>query len=441
VDALNIAYNLVGEDTVSEERFREAYEKNIVFIVDKDAISRSSLSVDFEGARNVYTPSEYSRVQRGESIARIRADEEQSRIQAEKARAAAKQRAREAAERERAKQEAKAASEAAYQKNVAQECEASRSSAKYRTDARTTVSRLSTAEMHLFSVVTCAGGVEIECEHGAICLYADEMEQLRQGKSLGVNHSLTKMLDSIDTGAFVLYSGEHPELENEALAKADDVAFLLQRGYPKYKIYRDPFSEKTQNQVKRLNGFKIQSKDDLVTLIADDSFEATDWRIIQNILPDLKKRGFENNLVVRKGNVSKWRGGSGKSVTVITGHIDANLVAFIHELGKAGYFQDNIVLLNTCRERATRGLATSIGSDYGAVGVFCYDDKIKAADVEDFVLAVADAVKNNPDKPFVNVINENLGPHRLNGVWTLCEEVDARARTFVCYVSQTQRHN
>jgi hypothetical protein len=333
--------------------------------------------------------------------------------------------------------------EQAFRRTVEREAALELESRRYRESRAIDLRKLSTGDMNLFSVNDAGGGIEVQFASDSVFLFADEVAQLRRGEALGPDHPLTKLLGSPteQNAARVLYTNASDKRAGSAATSVVDLVFALQKAYPRNRIYRDPFSDRTPGLVKRLNGLTVGSPDDLITIVADGSFGVTDWKVIQNIVPDLRKKGFVNNLVLRKGAVTTWNGGGGKAVTVITGHINEELVSFVEELGKAGYFQDNYVLLNTCREAPTERLVTRIATEHHAAGVFCYDSKIAAADVESAMLELADVVKNRPTARFVDLINETMRKHSLNGVWTLCMGTGRHGRQFVCNVHHDTAHD
>jgi hypothetical protein len=426
IDGLNLLYNLVGEDVVSEDRLRKVYEKDVTFIVDRGAFEGSPLNVDFDGAKRVYSLEEYERL-RNEERDRIERDRKEAN---EKAAAEQRRREAEAARLAAAKKKER---EDAFTSAVTFEMARAKADVS-RMDQIKNLTARSTDQMHLFEIAKREAGVEVLCESGSLFLYRDEIEKLRSGTALADDHPLSRWLGSAQArnGAVVLYTAG-VRVDNVALA--DEMAFLFQKAYHRTRVYRDPFSDRTDPMVAKLNLFKA-APENVVTIVADkDAFEVTDWKIIQNVSPELVKKGFAQPVVVGK-DVPAWSGGREKAVTVITGHINEQLVAFVGALGKAGYFKDNYVLLNTCNEMPTRDLATAISEQHGALGVFCYDTRIKAGDVEDFVLALAQAIKDKPGKPLTDLINETISGHKLNGVWTLCFETLWCPGRLICTITK-----
>jgi len=113
----------------------------------------------------------------------------------------------------------------------------------------------------------------------------------------------------------------------------------------------------------------------LVAVVADDSFQVKDYRIIQNVKAELASAGIKT---IRFTGTEKpeWQGTNSKAMIVITGHIDAQLANFVRELGDKGYFTNNFVVFNSCRAPLTRTLIDEINSKYGAAATFAYDKKI-----------------------------------------------------------------
>jgi len=376
MDAASLVLNLVGKG-VSEERIVNATENDVVFIVDEAAFKGSRISVDFTGVKNV------TRLQ--DLLAERRAAEAAARAAeqaAERIRRSAEAAAEAAAKAARIKKRAD------YDGLIKSHALSENSFSTFRRTRQTEILGNSTADMKLFGVLEYARGAELQLGDQSLFLSSTELATLKQGKALANDHPLSVMLGGSPEKAFVLYTDKLTESKG-ATAYADELAFSLQKSYPDRKIFRDPFSAQTSALVSSLASFTVPGPQHLVTVIADDSFEVTDWKIIQNIEPDLAKLGYGNVLHVSKGNVRPWTGGAGKGVIVITGHIDAKLAEFVRTLGQAGYFKGNYVLLNTCNDVPTRALVASISADHGALGTFCYDSKIKAGDVEGFVYTAA----------------------------------------------------
>jgi hypothetical protein len=284
---------------------------------------------------------------------------------------------------------------------------------------RERVRTLSTKDMHLFHVSHRGNGVDIAYQDGSVALTTEQVRQLKSGVPLADDHPLSELLKTYDQGAFVLYTGGSGALP-QAVRESDTIAFAIQKAYPKNRVYRDPYSERTAQNTRRLNDFSVSSTADFVTLVAGHSFAVRDWKIVKNIAPDLRARGFHDIRVLEAGNVPVWTDGGGKTVSVITGHIDAKLIGFVEELGRAGYFRNNLVLLNTCRDTPTRDLLTRINSEFGAAAVFSYDGKLGAAAVENFLVDLADSIRSKPTARLVDMIRVKMHRHGLNGTWIIC---------------------
>jgi hypothetical protein len=202
---------------------------------------------------------------------------------------------------------------------------------------------------------------------------------------------------------------------------SDDVAFALSKAYPEAQIVRDPFSDKTKDQVKRLRELGVSASAKTVAVVAEDSFGVTDHKLIQNLEDELRAKDIDV-VPVSKASV-QWTQSSGKLVLVITGHIDAKLVGFVRALGKAGVFQDNYVVFNSCRAKLSRQLATEMTTQYNANAVFVYDSLITTDALEPVLKALPATVEEKSDRPFWQLWRETVREHKLNGVWTVCENL------------------
>jgi hypothetical protein len=274
----------------------------------------------------------------------------------------------------------------------------------------------SSPSVTLFSIEpSTQGGMTVHLPSESLHLSTEQLAVLQSGKQLPADHPLSKRVQENSGRSLVLFTKGG---NDESLRMSDSFAFAIQKAYQTAHVCRDPFSESTVPSATDLQRFVVQGPDDVVTLIAADSFDVNDWKILANLRPALA--GFNHTYSLHKGSVPKWTGGNKKAVIVITGHIDAKLVEFIDELGAAGYFEGNYVLLNTCNEIPTRALASKIISSYKAVSTFCYDSRIDAGAVEESLFDLVAEIKKRPNN-FPDLLQKVLNVHRLNGIWTLCK--------------------
>lgn len=276
----------------------------------------------------------------------------------------------------------------------------------------------SQSDVILFCIRRSIAGAEIVFPDRVHSLDTQELMQIGKGQPLSKDHAFTRAVTAIGARSLLLYS----EGSSSVSTAKEDEQFLyaFQKAYPLPSIFRDPFSEKTVQNAQSLRGIKIGDKNEIVTLIAGDSFRTTDWNINGNLLPELAQRGYRNYKVFHEAGVEAWSGPGGKLVLVITGHINENLVSFLKRLGDAGYFKDNFVLLNTCYETMTRGLLETIIRSYGAIGAFSYESKIRPSDVEAFLFELFDTKFPQVTPNVVDHIRSVMHRHNLNGIWTLC---------------------
>ena len=121
----------------------------------------------------------------------------------------------------------------------------------------------------------------------------------------------------------------------------------------------------------------------------------------------------------RHGQV--WDAGSGRAVIVITGHIDAQLAAFVRELGRAGAFKGNYVVFGSCYGDLSSELAREINTDFEAVGTFRFEGKISPYALQDVVTDLTDRISQGQGKfGFSVVLRKSVRRADLSGIWTVC---------------------
>jgi hypothetical protein len=86
-------------------------------------------------------------------------------------------------------------------------------------------------------------------------------------------------------------------------------------------------------------------------------------------------------------------------------------------------FQDNYVVFNSCRAKLSRQLATEMTTQYRANAVFVYDSLITPEALEPILLGLPATVEEKSDRPFWEMWRDNVRQHKLNGIWTVCENL------------------
>jgi hypothetical protein len=290
----------------------------------------------------------------------------------------------------------------------------------------------STAAMRLFTAVTSGEGLDVIFPDGVVRIEAKDWETLKAGKPLADDHELSGLLKRRErTGYFVMYTN-HVKERTELLKSKDSqeageqLVLALQRAYPKSRVFRDPYSPETDKAAKKLAEAGLVSLDELLIVVAADSFSVDDKRIINNIKPALIEIGMTEgnagNIAIVDQATIKDKAGMAtgkKAVVVITGHIDEKLRQFVEELGKAGYFNDKLVILNSCNEGSTVEIASRICHDFGAIGTFYYDGKIPASSIEDLVVSLVKDIKSGSAGRLIEHMRKLLDKVNLNGAWTI----------------------
>lgn len=280
----------------------------------------------------------------------------------------------------------------------------------------------STADMQLFGVSRFGSSYEINVGgKSTLSLTAQEIATLKTGTPLPPDHSLSKLVKESTDSTLVLYTNPLMLRDTKQRQASDDVAFALSKAYPDAQIVRDPFSDKTKEQVKRLRELGVSASAKTIAVVAEDSFAVKDYKLVQNLEEELRAKSIDV-VPVSKASL-QWTQSGGKLVLVITGHIDAQLAGFVRVLGKAGVFQDNYVVFNSCRAKLSRQLATEMTTKYNANAVFVYDSLVTPDALEPVLKGLPASVEEKSDRPFWQVWRETVREHKLNGVWTVCENL------------------
>ncbi|MEM7305041.1 MAG: hypothetical protein AAF682_00150 [Planctomycetota bacterium] len=419
-DLLNLVANLYADrriDFSDQLKLEKALEEDVELIMDSRAVRDfdRSLHREITDQQALYAKHRAAKEKR----AREAAEAAKRKRLAEEARAreaAAKaERERKAAEALRARQRSERGEH--FDGYLRRDAERESRLGALRGAQRGTLAKYAEADVRLFAVNRLPMGYEIQLADGSVFLSKGDVAKLKSGTPLGPSTRLDRAIAESGDRPLLLYT-EH--LKESEVREVDNLVFGLQKAYPKATFFRDPFSDSTVQTANTLAQFQIADPGSVVTLIAGDSFDVTDWNINKNLVPGLK--GFPHTHVLEAGAFPSWDGGTGKSVIVITGHIDEKLASFIEELGTKGYFKGNYVLLNTCRETPTRSLASRVIQAHGALGTFTYDSKIDGGAVENSLFELLDRIKSGEQRSFVETVKEILHRHSLNGIWTICME-------------------
>jgi len=290
------------------------------------------------------------------------------------------------------------------------------------------IRRLSTDRMRLFAVTKSADTMEITLPDTTVRLNQADWGAIKDGKRLSEGHPLSRELAQHRGSHFVLYTN-HADLKSlstkfaDSKQAAEQLVLSLQKSYPEVKIYRDPYSDRTEKAAKDLTAATLRSPEELLVVIAGDSFGVTDWKIIQNMQEALVGGGLKggNIRVVEQATIKQNAGlaEGKKAIVVITGHMDAKLRQFVKALGEAGYFKDKFVILNACNEGATVDVASEICREYGAVGTFYYDGKISAFSVDSLMENLVKNLKAGANTNLVDMLRRTVQSVKLNGAWTI----------------------
>jgi len=139
-------------------------------------------------------------------------------------------------------------------------------------------------------------------------------------------------------------------------------------------------------------------------------------RTITNIREDLAKANVE----IKQFKVGMlYDGERGRAVFVITGHSSEQLVTFVRQVGEAGFFRDNYVVLNSCGVGPATALASEINTKYGAVGTFSFQGEIRASAVQNYMLDLLERLKGSEAHKFVPLLIESSRSKGLFGIFTI----------------------
>lgn len=286
------------------------------------------------------------------------------------------------------------------------------------------ISARSSTEMQLFAVSRFRESYELNFGTSIVSLTTQELATLREGKALPEDHALSKIVQQSSNRPLVVSTKPLVSPKAEQLEASDDVAFSLSKAYPSVQIVRDPFSDKTPGLVRKLQQLGTSTGAKTVAVVAEDSFEVQDYKIVQNLEEELQEKGISVVEVskenIQEANIVGTKSG-GNLVLVITGHIDAQLARFVRALGQAGFFHDNWVVFNSCRAKLSRQLATEMTTEYGANAVHVWDKVLRPEELEPLLLEIPASIERNSELPFVKAFREIIQRHQLNGIWTVSQ--------------------
>jgi hypothetical protein len=297
----------------------------------------------------------------------------------------------------------------------------------FQADIGEALTRYSTPDMRLVSVVREADRYAIQVAGKKFDLTSGELQTLRNGDPLPSDHPLSLEFLTADS-PFVLYSNPLMNDHSPYLKEAEDVAFSIQRAYPAAQVFRDDFNPKaTPEHVRSIQDFRIADASHVVAVVAEDSFRVDDRRLIQNVEAALTARGVAVK-VWKPGQA--WDAGSGRAVIVITGHIDEKLAAFVRELGRAGVFKGNYVVLGSCYGDLSSDLVREMNTEFQAVGTYRFEGKINPYALRDVVTDLADKISQGQGRfGFSTVLRKSVRRSDLSGIWTVCRLLQLQTRT------------
>jgi hypothetical protein len=268
-------------------------------------------------------------------------------------------------------------------------------------------------------------GYHVQLRDRVIEISEAEYKTIAAGKPLDDAHPLSQLLAT--QKPFVIYS--NPLMRTaKYMSEAESLGFALQVAYPRVTILRDDYTPATDERAAQLHALGAARPADFVAVVDDGSFKVKDFKVLADIQKRLKDSGW--NVVNYKPGTA-WTQGTGKNVIVITGHIDDKLANFLRELGNAGYFRGNYVVLNTCYTAASTGLIAEINQAFGAHGCLRYEGKIAPDRVGELLTSVA---KQSAEPQQMDSLPELMKKHLrtmdLRAIWVICRnESHDEART------------
>lgn len=300
---------------------------------------------------------------------------------------------------------------------VAKQLSHAEASAALNSYVRKEMTAESTQAFRLFEVMPNADGYSLGFPNGKlIAISHADFSKLSTGEALAETHPLSVALRTITEDSLALYT--HPLMMKPGpeMKAGKDLTFAIQKAYPKVRIHRDPIGPATSDRAKALNSKTLSGLDDLLVLMAEDSFKVPHNATIKNIAADLTHLGLKPMVFTGQ----RYDGPRGRGVIVITGHTSDRLASYVRAVGDAGYFRDNYVIFNSCEAPLTEQLMNELTSRYGAAGAFGFEKKIEVDDVASYVLSLVKKVREKLNQNLFQVLIETLQENHLNGVWSIC---------------------
>jgi hypothetical protein len=283
----------------------------------------------------------------------------------------------------------------------------------FREHCRAQIRKYSRPGFRLANVLRAEGGYRILMADRSVRVTNAEAGQLERGERLPPKHALSRAIAR--DPSFVVYS--HPLMAREGRYRsdADRLAFAVQRSYREARVFKDDLSDLTESRARAVNDFVIANASDVVVLKAAESFKVDDGNIINDVAEELTRSGIQVEELKTEGVTATSE--RARLVIVISGHINADLAAFVRRAGEAGYFKNNIVAFNSCASELTSQLVHEINTRYGAVATYRYEGKIPAAKVQEILLELNDAIDRKPNlEDWKRFVLEK----GLTGVWNIC---------------------
>jgi len=291
--------------------------------------------------------------------------------------------------------------------------------AYYKREVRTN----STPDMTLFTALKYDdGSYDVQLGDQSFALSSDEGHSLLNGRALPSSHPLTAALTK-DVVPKVLYANPLMQYAGNILNDADKFAFALQKSYPTVSIYRDPFTADTLEKVKALHAFSIAGPSEITALVASESFrpKVDDFGVVKEIEENLRQAHVEI-VEVKDGQLLNWKKSeNSRALIVLTAHSSLALRSFVDKLGKAGVFEGNFVLFNSCETDLTRDLISEINSRYKSAATFSHEGTIKPAQLKSSMIHLVNSLRNGEKVSFGSLLITTFNSHQLNGMWTVSE--------------------
>lgn len=277
----------------------------------------------------------------------------------------------------------------------------------------------------LSSRVLDAAGVAQVDEYNSFLVPKTELDSngLTSPSSAG-GEKLKKVMQATQGMALTLYASPYGRLPGEVQNAADDMLFDLAEAFPEQAVFRDVYTDETTPRAIELVAKSFGKPEDFVVLTAENDKLLQDWNVVGDLSDDIEALvdlGMRDPEPLRYigSNASELAaefGGSDTRVLVLTAHAEPLLEAMLYDLGEAGVFKNNIVILVSCRTPITRNLTEYLGG-VGADAVFPFDR----------VLDLKDGTAHAVTRSILNAIEE--GAYANEPLWRAIPKIVKRART------------